>query len=170
MKTFSIDESSESEAAKNIAKTLVKELLSNHPALQRKRKKIQILVQSTVNGTIFIHEPWDKTVAIHLSRFTDYGDIDSFALAAANFRRGPQDHLNEPYLPTEYFSGEISIHERKMRAGVYRLVFTAPGYRDQSIYLQLSGKGKVFTASDYDDVIELKFPFTVDLFPRFRNS
>ncbi len=170
MKTFAIDEKSESEAAKNIAKSLAKDILSNQPALQSDRKKIRVLVRLADDGTLFINEPWNKTVALHLSRFTDYGDIDSLALAAANFRIGPQSTLDEPYLPTEYFTGEISVLERKTRAGVYRVVLTAPGYRDQSIYLQLSEKGKVFTASDFNEVVELEFPIPVDLFPRFKES
>ena len=169
-KTFSIDAKVEAEAAINIANSLAKEIISNHSTLHSNRKMIRLLVQSADDGTLFIDERWNKSVAIHLSRFTDSGDIGSIAVAAANFRRGAQRTLNDPYLPTEYFSGEISVHERKMRAGVYRLVFTAPGYRDQSIYLQLSEKGKVFTASDYDQVTELTFPFPVKLFPRFRQS
>lgn len=167
---FVINEKSGLAAAKNIAKSLVKEIQSNQPSLQSDRNKIQVLVHLADDGILFINEPWSKTVALHLSKFKDYKNIDKLAFAAAEFRRGPQETLDEPYLPTEYFTGEIPVQERIERAGVYRVVLTAPGYRDQSIYLQLSEKGKVFTASDFDKVVELKFPIPVDLFPRFKNS
>jgi hypothetical protein len=67
-------------------------------------------------------------------------------------------------LPTE--ASEISILDRKMRAGVYRIIVTAPGYNDHSTYLQLTDVGKLFTISNSSAVVELNFPIFLKLNPR----
>lgn len=166
-KTFVIDDESESTAARTIAHSILDNILSNQPTLKRNRKKIPMVVSQAGDGTLFISKPQNNELTLHLGRFANLQDLESL-VAASGGPSAVQRVLVEPMLPTE--ASEISILDRKLRAGVYRIIVIAPGYNDHSTYIQLTDEGKIFTVSNSNDVVEIYFPMSLELNPRALRS
>ena len=164
---FVTDGKSESQTANEIARSIVADILADRPDLNKDRKKIALTIAHAADGTVFIEKPDDKGLAIHLGRFADYKNLAGLMAALeadGSANRMIQMPLSESVLPTDALA--ISVVDRKIQAGVYRIVVSAPGYMNHSIYLQLSDDGKPTTLSDSNTVIELNFPISLDLLPR----
>ena len=158
---------SESQTANEIARSIVANILSDRPELSTDRKEIPVTIAHAADGTVFIEKPDNKGLAIHLGRFADYKNLAALMAALeadASANRMIQMPLSETVLPTDALA--ISVVDRKIQAGVYRIVVSAPGYMNHSIYLQLSDDGKPSTLSGPNTVIELNFPISLNLFPR----
>jgi hypothetical protein len=165
---FMIDDKSESQMANEIAKTVVSGILAERPALNPERKKIPVTIDHASDGTISIDKPDNNEMLLHLGRFVDFKDLDALMSdleAKASANQMEQKPLTEPVLPT--FSSDITAMERAVRAGVYRIIVSAPGYTAHSIYVQLSNLGKLFTLSESSTAVELNFPVSFDLYPKF---
>jgi hypothetical protein len=132
------------------------------------RTPIDVPVKLAEDGTVFIDQSFTETVALHLSRFSQFRDLESF-LEEQRMSQFEQKTID---VSAFMVSGpEASEPERKMRAGVYRIILTAPGYHDASVYLELTEDGKLLTGSIFaEELTELTPPITMKLKPRSGQS
>ena len=159
---FVIDDESESKAARTIAHSILNDILSNQPTLKRNRQKISTEVSQAGDGTLFISKPQNNELTLHLGRFANFRDLES--LLAASVDQRIQRTITEARLPTE--ASEISIVDRKLRAGVYRIIVIAPGYNDHSTYIQLTDEGRILISTTLLELETVNFPMSLELIPR----
>lgn len=169
-KSFELEGESASEAPQRIAQSILEALLEELPELKRERETMPVALDQTSEGILRIREPSRDVVTLHLGRFPSFKKLEAFMTALDNAR--PKDMvqhtLDKPRLPTGLT--DISYLDRKMRAGVYRVILTAPGYHDATRYLELTDEGTMLTISDNGTVIKQDFPISLKLNPRPRRS
>ncbi len=163
---FTAREASGSDAARVIADQLTTKLQNRLSNLLGEREPIEVLVLHGEDGTLSIGGSVNTFVSLHLSRFdgvTHIGDVGPKSVQMTLAEASQELSFSES-------ASETSFADLKMKAGVYRIVLTAPGYRDEARYLQLTDAGEVLTSDPWGEVSEVRFPIAMKLFPRFQTN
>ncbi len=153
---FTVREESGADAARVIADDLVSGLQDRFAALPE-RERIDVPVLLGDDGSLYIDESLSMRVAVHLTRFEGITKIEDVL-----------PYLDQSRLPlgtqVRFPGSDGSVPDPRVTAGVYRIVLTAAGYRDEARYLQITDTGTLLTAPALPmaEVTEAQFPILME--------
>ncbi len=155
--------------ADNLVEAIEARIKSSVPLRVEDRSPINASVNQAADGILFVEGSGAEKVALHLTRFPEVEDLWDL-MNKAHPNMVVQMTMEEATrLPVPRVK-ELAAPGLNMRAGVYRVVLTAPGYHDAFKYLAHSKDGKLSMTSGFDILREATFPLSMELIPRSGSS
>ncbi len=123
------------------------------------RSPLSVSLNLAEDGILLLDGADSELVALHLSRFSQVRTLDELRQGA--------DPTVQMMLPDDGLppvAAGPSTDESAIRAGVYRIVLTAPSYREYSRYLELTPQGELLSEQDFE-IQPMELPLSVQLQP-----
>ncbi len=171
--SFDLGKQSIKEIVTELSNRILERIESHTPVNPEDREQIGVVVNQEQDGSLFIERPGTQNIALHLTRFSQISTfrelfddelpdmVAQMPLEVARLRPlNPRLDLEEEALP----------RRQDMRAGVFRVVLTAPGYRDAFKYISVDKNGEILGANEFGEIDKVEFPIFISLYPNFFRS
>ena len=168
--SFDLDKQSIKEIVTELSNRILERIESHTPVNPEERERIDVFVNQEQDGSLFIEKPSAQKIALHLTRFPQISTLWEL-LNAEHPHAAVQMTLEEARLiPVQHLEEEALPRRQDMRAGVFRVVLTAPGYRDAFMYFSVDKDGEILGTNDMGKTDKVEFPISISLYPNFSRS
>lgn len=157
------------EIANELAKVIETKIDSLVPANPENRQGFEVLVHQGTDGSLLIEKSFSGNASLHLTRFPETKTAWDYIMAEKPYMV-VQMTLEERDLFVPQPQKEVATSKLHLESGLYRVVATAPGYKDGYRLVELSNEGKLLMSNDFGDTTPVEFPFPISLFPRLGDS